>query len=363
MFWKAKAAWKNKEFLLGDDGIIDQAGIKESYRKAYFFINKENYVLDGTVRSGKLFLINASMSHTNTNRFVNSGNFLRFVINMYTFQVDFLSGIQDLNNAICKLEEAYSNDAYNDLDNKKYFRDNLLMYDDNYSVNSSDLKEFLVNAEYEADDTIPEPKYYTSAHQLIETGEEPYPLNMNVTSLIYRFEELRDHNTLISIIPMEHWYSFVALKLNKLRTVREDSDYHGLTSNAKNFIEDLFYYNAEVVLEGLIFSYDSSVGDVAIHHHKSLPVTMSFSNHRFDQQKIDFMLKMKSMIKDNMKEIEKDYGNILMFYSPYMHGDHFDLTFRDYRKDNQPFNLNKVDKMFGLDTAVSTVLSEVNESI
>lgn len=362
MFVKQHATYKNRAFLLDNQESLEIAKIKEYYRKAFFFVDKNTFKInDGTIKTGKLFLMNCSMSYVNQSSTYNYGDFLRFVINMYTFNVEFVNGTNDFNNAICTLMEGYSNDGFSDLNTKKYFSDTQIIYDNIISNNNSDFKQSLIDMEYHSYDVMPEPKYYTSNHQFIETGEEPMMLNTVYQSFVYLFNELKDNSTSIVVLPYDQYQTFKNEKLKKLRAIRIDDELYQKQSNIdlSPIIEDLFYYNADIVLEGLIFSYDTNIGDVVISHDKRIPVTMSFSKHRFDEQKVDHILNMKDRIRNTMKMLEKEHGNILLFFSPYSYGDMLQTYFRDYNKNNQPEISNQVDKMYSLDSVVNSVATSI----
>lgn len=360
MFVQQHNMYKNKCFLDSDQSL-EVAKIKDRHRKAFFFVDRNTfYINDGMVKTGKLFLINASMSYVNSTETKNYGSFLRFVINMYTFNVEFVNGPKDFNNAICTLMEGYSNDGFSDLDTKKYFNETNIVYENIKSNNSDALKEALVAMEYHSFDVMPEPKYYTSNHQWIETGEEPYLFNSTGCSYVYLFNELRDEVTSIALLPFEQFQTFKEEKLRKLRAVRDDDMYkNNSIIDLSPVLEDLFYYNSDTLLEGLIFSYDTNIGDVVISHDKRFPVTMAFQKHRFDEQKINHILNMKERIRNTMKTLEKEHGNLMLFYSPYSHGDMLQTYFRDYTQEHQPELSDNIDKPYSLDSVVESVVASV----
>lgn len=355
MFARKIANYKSNLFM-DTEKSIEIAGIKEYYRRMYIFIDRDEYQQFGTVKSGKMFLINCSMTYTTKNLYINHGELLRFVINMYSFQVEFINGFRNLDTSICTLEEGYLNDGYNDLIKRRYNPENQILYDNLRSLNNPYLKEELLNTEYQSYDVLPDPKYYTSNQQWLAEKEEPCPLNSIYHTLVYKLGDLKDNKTEIVILRNSDWQTFVEKKLQTLRTIREEDYYDPIAQkvNINLLLQDLFFYNAETNLQGLIFSYDSQVGDVIITHDKRFPVTMSFANHRFDEQKTKHILDLKERLNKSIKSMENEHGSLLLYYSPYLQGDFFQVHFKDYKKENQPIvtESNKIDKIYSLDSAI-----------
>lgn len=365
MFVMQQAIWQNSSFLSDNETLMKKAGILDHYRKIFIFIDKQEYLINKNVASGKMFLINFSLSKTNNTGFSNNGEFLRFMINMYSFNIEFVAGFNKMDLSVCQLLEAFSNDAYYDLNRNIYTPQNQILYDNKNSINNQFLKEALIDMEYNSYDVIPEPIYYSSNQQFLKTGEPPEILNSIVYTLSYQFKQLKDQKTSISLLDISKFQSFRETKLMELK--RAELSYAFPETDLpiidiKQIISDLFYYNAETLLEGLVFSYDSCVGDVAI-HKPNWAVTMSFSKQRPEKQQIEHIFEMKRRIKNAMNLVEKEHGNVLMFYCPFAHGDNFSIHFRDYNKDNQPIALSseEVDKMYSLDTVIGDCMSSVSD--
>lgn len=362
-FVRQQASYMSREHLADREGILKSSGIIEHYRKLFLFIDRREFINTKNVISGKAFLINFSLNKKNANSFTNNANLLRYVINMYSFNVEFIFGWKNRDNAICTLLEAYSNDAYYDIDRKLYYPENQILYDNYNTINSQFLKESLIDMEYNSYDVIPEPLFYTSEHQLNVTREIPELLNSYAASFIYRLKELKDDKTMITVLDINNFQSFVENKKFQLkRSELLNSNINLPVVDIKQIVSDLFYYNAETLLEGLVFSYDSLVGEVAVHNPK-WNVTMSFSNSRPEEQKINHIFEMKNRIKSAMELIEKEHGNVLMFYCPWAHGDNFNIHFRDYQRDRQPVTISSdnIDKMYSLDTVITDCMSTVDE--
>lgn len=361
-FVRQQAIYTNRSYLSDDNDLLKNIGIIDHYRKIFLFINKKEFINTQNVINGKVFLINFALVKTKSNMAINNGNLLRYVINMYSFNIEFILGWKKRDEAICTLLEAYSNDAYYDLDRKLYYPENQILYDNYNTINSPYLKESLIDMEYNAFDVIPEPIYYTSNHQWVKNGEMPELLNSFSAAFNYSFKELKDDKTQIVVLDLNHYQSFVESKKSMLRTTELLNESNNIPIiNIKQVISDLFYYNAETLLEGLVFSYDSLVGDVAVHNPK-WNVTMSFANYRPDEQKVKHIFEMKKRIKTAMNLIEKEHGNILMFYCPFSHGDNFNIDFRDYKKENQPITISsdQIDKMYSLDTAITDCMQTLD---
>lgn len=365
MFVMEHAIYQNASYFNDNEALMKKVGIVDHYRKIFLFINKQEYLTTKNVSSGKMFLINFSLSKTNSSGFSSNGEFLRFMINMYSFNIEFISGFNQIDYSTCQLLEAFSNDAYYDLNRKIYTPENQILYDNKNSINNHFLKEALIDMEYNSYDVIPEPIYYTSNQQFVKTGEPPEILNSIVYTLVYQFKQLKDDKTAISVLDISQFQSFKESKLMELK--RSELAYSFPENqlpiiDIKQIISDLFYYNAETLLEGLVFSYDSCVGDVAI-HKPNWAVTMSFASHRPEHQQAEHIFEMKRRIKNAMNLIEKEHGNVLMFYCPFAHGDNLSLHFRDYKKDNQPISLSseEVDKMYSLDTVIEDCMTSVSD--
>lgn len=357
MFVVEGAYYKNRHLFSDvNHQSIEEAGIKECYRRMYLFIDKEEYDQFKNVQTGKLLLINYSMAYQHHSMYINNGNLLRFNNNIYTFNVEFITGFKDYLNAICSLETAFSSDAYNDLDNKRYVAENQLLFENLRSINNSFVKENLIDFEISSSTVIPDPKYYTPNHQFIAENEPPDALNTVQTQLVYRFEELKDDKTIIRVLPFNQWETFVKRKIQELRNIDYEvfeNEKRVLTEQGDNLIENLFYFTSETMMEGIIFAYDSNVGDAMIHKSNMVTPRMSFYKHRFQEQVINSINQTKDLIKLHMNNLEKEYGNVLFFYSPFSHGDQFSIKFRDYTPDNQPSltNSDNVDKINSLGVA------------
>lgn len=361
-FVRQQASYVSREHLADGMEILKSSGIIEHYRKLFLFIDKREFINTKNVTNGKAFLINFSLNKKKSNSFTNNANLLHYVINMYSFNVEFILGWKNRDQALCTLLEAYSNDAYYDLDRKLYYPENQILYDNYNTINSQFLKESLIDMEYNSYDVIPEPIYYTSIHQFNKTREVPELLNSFAASFIYRLKELKDENTTITVLDINNFQSFVENKKFQLKRAEMlNSNINLPVVDIKQIVSDLFYYNAETLLEGLVFSYDTLIGDVAVHNPK-WKVTMSFSNSRPEEQKINHIFEMKNRIKSAMELIEKEHGNVLMFYCPWAHGDNFNIHFRDYKKDSQPVTISSdnIDKMYSLDTVITDCMSTVD---
>lgn len=365
MFVHQQAHFKHKAFFLDNDDMLSTANIVDRYRHMYIFIDKNEYDQFKNVQSGKMLLLNCSLSKESSSQYVKYGNLLRFCINLYTFNVEFITSFKDYRNAICMLETAYSSDSYNDLDSRRYVPENQLIFENKSSLNSSFLKEILIDNEIQSNTIIPEPKYYTPKHQFLDIGEIPDALNMTQTTITYRLEELKDNKTSIRILPFNQWETFKQRKLNELKhldfTNSEEFYKHQEQIDSVGLLEDLFSYTAETMLEGLIFSYDSTTKEAYVNKSDVVKPTMSFYKHRFQEQVINSILQTKDMIKRHMEYIENQYGSILFFYSPFTHGDQFRIKFRDYNPDNQPVltKSENVDKIYSLDTTFNSFAGDI----
>lgn len=362
-FVRQQAIFNNKSYYMDDDDLLKSIGIIDHYRKIFLFIDKKEYINTKNLINGKIFLINFALVKTKSNSLINNGNLLRYVINMYSFNIEFILGFKQRDQAVCTLLEAYSNDAYYDLDRKIYYPENQILYDNYNTNNSMFLKETLIDMEYNSYDVIPEPIYYTSNHQWIKQGEPPELLNSFSAAFNYSFKELKDNKTQIVALDINNYQSFIENKKALLRRSELLNENQNLPIiDIKQIISDLFYYNAETLLEGLVFSYDSLVGEVAV-HNPNWNVTMSFANSRPEDQKVKHIFEMKNRIKSAMNLIEKEHGNLLMFYCPWAHGDYFNIDFRDYKKENQPVAISsdQIDKMYSLDTIITDCMVSVDD--
>ena len=262
------------------------------------------------------------------------------------------------------LETAYSSDSYNNLDTRRYIPENQLIFENNASMNSAFLKEVLIDNEIQSNTVIPEPKYYTPAHQFLDNNELPDALNMTQTTITYRLEELKDSKTSIRILPFNQWESFKQRKLAEIKNInRNDTEefYKNQEQVDSSILEDLFSYTSETMLEGLIFSYDSTTKEAYVNKSDVVKPTMSFYKHRFKEQVVNSILQTKDMIKRHMEYMENQYGSILFFYSPFTHGDQFKIKFRDYNPDNQPVltKSENVDKMYSIDTTFNSFAGDI----
>ena len=344
--------------LKSGQGELQKADIVDNYRKMFFFIDKSEFLQLNDINSGLLTLINFSLSKRKYTPYANYGTHLRFVVNFYTFRIEFINGFKDKDNAVCTLLDAYCSDAYLNLDTQRYHQENQVVYDRNISLNNEVLKDMLISFENNCFDVIPDPKYYTTDHQFVIEKEPPQALNTIYSPLIYSVKELKDDKTYMSILDIRDYQTF---KESKLRTMNDFRDnYSNDATSLAEQVTDIFSYNSEVVLEGLIYTYDSSIGKSAIEHTNKWAVTMSFSQHRPDQLQIQHMLTLKERIEDLAKRIEKEHGNILLFYCPFAHGDEIKVHFRDYNPENQPimFDSPNVDKPYSLTTMVSSIVGE-----
>ena len=358
-----QSIYHNKKFSTDKESILKNSDIIDYYRKIFIFIDKNNYLQNKYISIAKIFQINCSVSKTNSNPFSRNGDFIKFNINMYSFDTEIRDLKQPLlDDSLCVLKEAYSNDSYYDSTRDIYSTENQLLYDNNKSINNPFLKESFIDMEYNSFDVIPEPIYYTSNHQFMDTGECPEPLNSIYAPLIYRFKELRDNKTIISCLDIEKYLSFKEEKIRKLR--KADMFTYENHIDISSIISDLFYHNAETLLEGLVFSYDSLIGEVNIHNVKRWPVTMGFSTYKPEKIQFSHIMDMKNIIKNQMKVLEKDHGNLLFLYCPFSHGDRFDLHFRDYEKTNQPISClssDDVDKNYSLNTIINDCILDISD--
>ena len=160
--------YKNRNLFLDGDDFINEANIKDRYRKVFVFIDKDELNQFKNVKTGKMMLINMSVCYMHSTFYSNYGNYLKFCINMYIFNIDFINGYNDKLNAICSLESAYSNSATNDLDKKRYIPEESNMYKFFPDLNGKSVtKEILLDFEYNSNNVIPDPRYYTAEHQFL----------------------------------------------------------------------------------------------------------------------------------------------------------------------------------------------------
>lgn len=355
--------YKNRNLFLDSENLIDDTNIKDRYRKIFVFIDQNELNQFKNVKTGKMMLINMSVCYNTTTYFANYGNYLKFCINMYIFNIDFINGYHDKLNAICSLDSAFSNSATNDLDRKQYIPDESNMYKYIPDIGKSMTKEFLLDFEYHSNNVIPDPRYYTPEHQFLAEGEEPTPLNNNYNLLTYRMEELLDkgHSQYV-IYPFNQWASFKEQKLRELRKseIELSQEY---AKNSDLLINSLFSYNSENLIEGLIFSYDSCAGKVNVHKMDKVQPTISFSKFRFPEQIIDAIEIERKNLENSVKVMEEVHGNLLLFYCPFAHGDKLTVKFRDYNVDNQPkvADSDKIDKIYGMNSLISETINDFDE--
>ena len=355
--------YKNRNLFLDGDDFINEANIKDRYRKVFVFIDKDELNQFKNVKTGKMMLINMSVCYMHSTFYSNYGNYLKFCINMYIFNIDFINGYNDKLNAICSLESAYSNSATNDLDKKRYIPEESNMYKFFPDLNGKSVtKEILLDFEYNSNNVIPDPRYYTAEHQFLVEGEEPTPLNNTYNILSYRMEELLEKGySQYVVYPFNQWATFKEQKLRELKK----SDIELSNEYAKNsdlLINSLFSYNSENLIEGLIFSYDSCAGSVNIHKMEKIRPTISFSKYRFPEQIINAIEIEKKNLENSVKIMEEVHGNLLLFYCPFAHGDKLSVKFRDYNIDNQPkiADSEHIDKLYEMNSIINETVNDIN---
>lgn len=356
--------YKNRNLFLDEDDFISQSNIKDRYRKVFVFIDQNELNQFKNVRTGKMMLINMSVCYNTVTNFANYGNYLKFCINMYIFNIEFINGYQDKLNALCSLDSAFSNSATNDLDRKQYIPDESNMYKFIPDLGSSNVKEMLLDFEYNSNNVIPDPRYYTAEHQFLAEGEEPIPLNNVYHMMIYRMEELLDkgHSQFI-VYPFNQWATFREQKLRELRKSEIELTNEYYAKNSDLLINSLFSYNSENLIEGLIYSYDSCNGRVNIHKMDKIRPTISFSKYRFPEQIVDAIEIERKNLENTVKVMEEVHGNLLLFYCPFAHGDKLSVKFRDYNKENQPkvADSDYIDKVFEMNSLINETVNNINE--
>lgn len=355
--------YKNRGLFLDNEDFINEANIKDRYRKVFVFIDQNELNQFKNVKTGKMMLINMSVNYNTSTNFSNFGNYLKFCINMYIFDIDFINGYHDKLNAMCFLDSAFSNTATNDMDRKQYIPEESNMYKYFPSLSNNATKEILLDFEYHSNNVIPDPRYYTAEQQFLAEGEEPTPLNNNYNRMSYRMEELLDKGySQYVIYPFNQWATFKEQKLRELR----QSDIDIANNYAKNgdlLINSLFSYNSENLIEGLIFSYDTCAGKVNIHKMDKIQPTISFSKYRFPEQIVDAIEIERKNLENTVKVMEEVHGNILLFYCPFAHGDKLSVKFRDYNIDNQPkiTDSDHVDKVYEMNSLINETINNVED--
>ena len=375
-------------FKCKDTTGISGAGIFKCMRELHLFVNKAYENISGEGGFGKAILLNQSLSESSKvidSSIVRNSNAMLLLMNLYDFDVEFIGSSKNYLNSYFTLNNAFSNSETIDYNEKQHFKNGNSLYKNlaKLDLNHPVYHEYMIGIEMR-NILIPKPKYY-SIHQEDKHGEYDGGLNEIYDEIVYQGRELIDRGrTSVFVHDLSEWDRYLANLMNrddifehKVNTYINNRESSSLDEkenyvNPMDITDRLFQFTAPSMIEGLVYTYDTSGkyrtnknpdGNAALYGIPNVPLATPFAPYRMADN-LNLSVKSTLDVFDMLgQSLEAEYGNIDMFYSPSRYGDRLKIVFNDYKKDNQPIvkskdgtNINKVMKSKSIDNDVDNYL-------
>lgn len=347
-------------FHCKDSTGISSAGLFQCMRELHLFVNKAYEQISGEGGFGKALLLNQSLSKSKEvidNSIVRNSNSMILLLNFYDFDVEFIGTSKNYLNSYFTLNNAFSNSETIDYNEKRHFRNGTSIYKNLAKLDSSIHNDFMNSIEYR-NIVIPKPKYY-NVHQMDKSGEYEGGLNEFREEFIYQGKELIDRGrTDVYLHDLSQWDAYLAKFMDRddmfeyrqeVRKTHSVGD--GLVNVRDNFVNPhditdvLFQCTAPSMIEGLVYAYDTSGkyktdrnpdSNAALYGIPNRPLTTPFARYRMADNLNANVKHTLDMMETIGMSLEKEYGNLDLFYCPQKHGDRVKIVFNDYEKKNQP---------------------------
>ena len=339
----AKAAFQPSGSL---EASLRGSGIKECRREFLLFIDRAQYEKEQIgafspleSKIGLAFQINLSIADGRGSfSFLGRGSNSSYIrMNVYAYDVHFEGGFKNPDLAYFTLRSAFGSEIYRDYNEHYEKSSDVSLFNKLYGSASLDL----YNQFFSGAPIIVLPEYYTEDHMAFELNDF-YSVIDYGESVLYTGSQLIDPHTKIKYMDVSAWGSVEHTLRSIFDKVRENE-------TVENSIGGLFTAVAPTMITGTTFQYDTELGSGM--KGGSIP----FQSYRDPKQVINDLSFVNNMIKIECEALEKTYGSIRVFYTPFLHGD----TMRIHVKDQPNLIL---DKTIGVDRDFST-LHEMNRLV
>lgn len=332
---------------------FEEAEILEAHRFIYLFFDPldiENHekgdIVNGNSIIGKAIQVNLSISKGGKNNLDllpwirGSDNSTYMTIGMYVYDTLFDTDITNIASAQFTLLNSMVSSTTNDYDLKKAMTNGVNVYSKDLR-DKPDKKEKIASTLTQGAPNIPEPMYYTMRQQEAEE-DDCYCLTALSSSVVHNGAELLDDFTRISVMNvslMDTLEPQIREKLYEIRNSVRRSDYNVNMYDSTELSDWLLYQDFESMQSGYTYIYDTNMGVNIIKTGKAF---IPFREYQFNDKMVNDLNRTLDVIKSHAKQVEKQFGNVRMTFTPLLFGDRNDVYFRDYNDDNQPLLKNEV---------------------
>lgn len=342
---------------------LSQFNIEKCFRKIIYFVDKNEYDL-GICKTGKAIQINISAtigSNSDLNRSFGILHKNNSVIkcSVYTYNVIFPNGVDDLMSSQMILNNAYSIDEINDYESNLSSRTELTTYNKCVSTTEGkmDILDSLSYISFNGSNITP-PEYYTTEQQIAKEKDD-YSIIYLTTIITYEGSELIDPYTSIEIYDLSTWDTMVPALVKNIQEKYINSRNIDDVDSV-DLITNMFEISSEKIMNGFMFIYDSQMG-VNVRTVKGI-TSVPMASYRIKDHLIDDLRLMKDLFVAEAKCVEANKGSIRMYFSPLFSGDKLKIYFKDYEENNQPnYNTSKIDKDFTITENVTNKINSLNK--
>ena len=369
---------------------ISEAGLFKCMRELHLFVNKRYEQISGEGGFGKAILLNQSLSESQKvtdNSIIRNANSMILLLNLYDFDVEFIGTSSNYLNSYFTLNNAFSNSETIDYNQKRHFRNGSSLYKNLNKIDAEAFRDFFSGIEYR-NITIPKPKYY-NIYQMDKSGEYEGALNEFEDDIIYQGKELIDRGrTSVFLHDLSEWDAYLASFMSKhemfdyKQQMRMNhatgNDFEKKSENVvnpNNITDTLSQFTTPSMIEGVVYAYDTSGkyrtnknpdSNAALYGIPNRPLTTPFAHYRMANNLNDSVKLTLDMVETIGLSLEKEYGNLDLFYCPQRFGDRLKIVFNDYKKDNQPIlkrrngtEVNRAIKSKFIDNDAENYISEI----
>jgi hypothetical protein len=330
---------------------LGEYGIKEAKRKLMLFIDKNEYNM-GILTTGKAVLMNlVACQDTFDNgiiNMINKGNSTTVKVNMYVFDVVFECGLENIRDAYFTLQNAYSTEITQDWSTMLHERPDIGIYNRDFSTSEA-IKEKITQDPFRCSCLIPLPIYYTALQQRHVT-KDIFTIIWLDFIIHYSGGELIDKLTTIEVYDLSTWDSMVPMLKQKIEEAQN------LKNSSANLLNRWFIPATESIIHGYNFIYDTQDGS----NITTVPgvTSVPFSKYRDKSILVDDLQYIIDDITISCKKIEKEYGSIRLYFTPFLQGDRLHIYFKDYNNTPKEFTSTSLDNGYSAQEELTYRVSE-----
>lgn len=359
-----------RTFFLTDPNM-EQSGIIECKRLIYLFFDTNDIINDreglinkGEVIIGKAIQINLAIVEGGSKNIDimpwvrGSNNSTYMVMNVYTYSTRFETTIKDINGAEFVLENAIVSSSTNEYECGRCITNGITLYSKEFREDP--MKKELLSDMTGLSPEIPEPIYYTMRQQEAECGDV-YSLISLPTVVTHLGYELIDDHTQISILDKSLMDTFDLQIRDRMKEIKymlhtkslDDINMYDTTQLSN----EMMFNVLESLQSGYLYQYDSQLGRNINKTSKSF---LPFTKYRIKDEMRSNLERVIDGVEIHAKNLEKEFGNIRLMFTPSYRGDKIDVYFKDYAPDHQPVikNVTNIDSGNKIDDEITERLAD-----